>query len=822
MIGQTISHYKILEKLGEGGMGVVYKAQDTKLDRLVALKFLPAHVSVNEETKARFVQEAKAAAALNHNNICTIHGVEEHDGNMFIVMEFIEGGTLRQKLPYAKTDDALNIALQIGEALQEAHAKGIVHRDIKSDNVMLTSKGQAKVMDFGLAKLKGSLKLTRTSSTVGTLAYMAPEQIQGGEVDSRSDIFSFGVLLFEMLSGKLPFRGEHEAAMVYSIVNEEPEPIQQHRPQISSEVVHILEKALEKNPADRFQSAADMVVDLRRALKQSSKISSSAVSSAHRISSPQTEAIPATAQPSRKNLLMGVGGLVVLTVFAAIYFLLINKTNDPGSVAHINANVTLRVLPIPFNQFSYPGLSKDGNWVAFPAANANMKWDIYYMHISGSEPRRITTDSIGSGFNLSAEISPDGSLIAYQRPSSNASGIGIEICIISSLGGPSKRIVQNGTLARWRPDGQRIGYVRFRDPSPKGTYNLWSMKPDGSDNRPEFADTLGGGGRFSRYSFNWSPDGRSIAWIRSFQGGYQEVITRELESGKERQLTFDKKNVDDVAWTKNGFVIYSSNRSGNTNLWIVPVEGGNAQQLTKGSGPDIGMSVSADDQRLVYLQQQQVGTLWVTDLNSSRSQQVTFDDRVIESLALSPDGKKIAYTMGDIDPLKPGVGLYLQDRDGGNRRQLNSEAVGILSLSWSADGNRIGFSMVRLTEPVDSAKLYVVNAKDPGEPKQLTSGIRFVWLDAGRFVATKTQTRDGNVTTHDEIMGIDETTPRKRLDDSVSIVRVISGNLVLLQDRHQTRQGLWTVSSEYLENPSKVNPKKMMIPEGTLKVNFGK
>jgi hypothetical protein len=174
--------------------------------------------------------------------------------------------------------------------------------------------------------------------------------------------------------------------------------------------------------------------------------------------------------------------------------------------------------------------------------------------------------------------------------------------------------------------------------------------------------------------------------------------------------------------------------------------------------------------------------------------------------------------MGDIDPLKPGVGLYLQDRDGGNRRQLNSEAVGILSLSWSADGNRIGFSMVHLTEPVDSAKLYVVNAKDPGEPKQLTSGIRFVWLDAGRFVATKTQTKDGTVTTHDEIMEIDETLPPKRLDDSVSIVRAISGNLVLLQDRHQTRQGLWTVSSEYLENPSKVNPKKMMIPEGALKV----
>src|SRR5713226_4466402 len=195
MVGQTISHYKILEKLGEGGMGIVYKAQDLKLDRLVALKFLPERVSTSEQDRARFIQEAKAAASLNHNNICTIHGVEEHDGQIFIIMEYIEGGTLREKLPYTKVDDALSVALQIGEALQEAHAKGIVHRDIKSDNVVLTSKGQAKVMDFGLAKLKGSLKLTRSSSTVGTLAYMPlnrfrEEKLMHAQTFFLSELFS--------------------------------------------------------------------------------------------------------------------------------------------------------------------------------------------------------------------------------------------------------------------------------------------------------------------------------------------------------------------------------------------------------------------------------------------------------------------------------------------------------------------------------------------------------------------------------------------------------------------------------------------------------
>lgn len=262
MIGSTISHYRILEKLGEGGMGVVYKAEDTKLKRIVALKFLPDRVNQSEVDKSRFLQEAQAAAGLNHNNICTVYGVDEHEGHLFISMEWIEGGTLREKLPYAKTDDAITVAIEIGEALQEAHSKGIVHRDIKADNIMLTSKGQAKVMDFGLAKLKGSLKLTRTSSTVGTLAYMSPEQIHGGEADSRSDIFAFGVLLFEMLTGKLPFRGEHEAAIMYSIVNEEPQPIEQFNKNVSSGLKQILERALKKNPDKRYQSMQEVANDL--------------------------------------------------------------------------------------------------------------------------------------------------------------------------------------------------------------------------------------------------------------------------------------------------------------------------------------------------------------------------------------------------------------------------------------------------------------------------------------------------------------------------------------------------------------------------------
>jgi len=265
MIGRTVSHYTILEKLGEGGMGVVYKARDLTLDRIVALKFLPPNIGQDDAEESRLLQEARAASALNHPGICAIHAIGEHEGSHFIDLEFIEGMTLGEilrqgRLPVRKS---VAYAIQACEALQEAHANGIVHRDIKSDNVMVTSRDRIKVMDFGLAKLKGSSRLTKPLSTVGTLAYMSPEQIQGGEADSRSDVFSSGVLLYELLAGSVPFRGDHEAAVIYSIAHGTPEPLSRVRPEVPPELERIVNRALEKNPADRYQSAEDMAADLR-------------------------------------------------------------------------------------------------------------------------------------------------------------------------------------------------------------------------------------------------------------------------------------------------------------------------------------------------------------------------------------------------------------------------------------------------------------------------------------------------------------------------------------------------------------------------------
>jgi eukaryotic-like serine/threonine-protein kinase len=267
MVGQHISHYKILEKLGEGGMGIVYKAHDTKLDRDVALKFLPRTLSPLPEDRDRFIHEAKAASALDHPNICTIYEVDEiSDGHMFIAMGYYEGILLSKRIEESRlgATEAVGIAVQIAEGLKAAHQKGIVHRDIKSSNIMITNDGQVKILDFGLARKTGLTKLTRTGSPIGTAAYMSPEQARGETIDHRTDLWSLGVILYEMLTGKLPFRGEHEAAILYSVVNEEPLPIKSAVPDISPELLHIVKQCLEKEREKRYQSAKELTDELQR------------------------------------------------------------------------------------------------------------------------------------------------------------------------------------------------------------------------------------------------------------------------------------------------------------------------------------------------------------------------------------------------------------------------------------------------------------------------------------------------------------------------------------------------------------------------------
>ena len=356
MIGQIVSHYQILEKLGEGGMGVVYKAHDSTLDRLVALKFLPSRLTSEATEKERFYHEARAASSLNHPNITTVYEICEHDENVFLVMEYVEGETLkalasRSMLPLTQV---LEVAMQVADGLAAAHDKGIVHRDIKSDNIMITPKGTVKIMDFGLAKVKGVTGLTRAGSTLGTAAYMSPEQARGEEVDRRTDIFSFGVVLYELSTGKLPFRGEHDAALLYSVVNEQPVPMTRFNDKVTPEVERIVAKALAKERDERYQRADDMLSDLRRERKHLdfaaagyTSITGSATQVRHQASLPGTvpqgeqAATGVVSTPQRKRRILPYLAAALFLGVAVVCFILFFPY-APSSVA---GNKTIAVLP---------------------------------------------------------------------------------------------------------------------------------------------------------------------------------------------------------------------------------------------------------------------------------------------------------------------------------------------------------------------------------------------------------------------------------------------------------------------------------------------
>ena len=324
MIGKTISHYKILEKLGEGGMGVVYKAEDTKLKREVAIKFLPRRIDISDEERQRFKLEAQAAAALNHNNIATVYEIDEVGDDEFIVMEIIKGESLREKIAKGllKLDEAMRIATEVADGLHEAHEHKIVHRDIKPANIMLTAKGQCKIMDFGLAKMAQATLVTKEGTTLGTAAYMSPEQTQGAAVDHRTDIWALGVVLYEMITGKQPFQGDYQQAVMYSIVNEEPEPITGLRTGLPMELERIVNKALKKNPAERYQRMDEVVSDLK-ALKTGID------------SVTEKERFVRGMRPLNKRFYLSAGlvGLLILFILIGVYLIRSPETAAFNSIA---------------------------------------------------------------------------------------------------------------------------------------------------------------------------------------------------------------------------------------------------------------------------------------------------------------------------------------------------------------------------------------------------------------------------------------------------------------------------------------------------------
>ncbi len=396
MIGQVISQYKIIEKLGEGGMGIVYKAEDTKLDRLVALKFLPSHLAASEQDKARFTQEAKAAAALNHPNVCSIIDIQQHDGQMFIVMEFVDGQTLRDKRGTISFKQATDIGIQVADGLAAAHEKGIVHRDIKPENIMIRKDGIAQIMDFGLAKLRSASskinRLTKEGSTVGTAGYMSPEQVQGQDVDHRSDIFSYGVVLYEMFTGQLPFKGVHETALAYEIVNVDAAPMAAIKPDIDPALDGIVLDCLEKDVKERCQSVAEVARDLRRVKRESTRQRASRVTASRPAYQDSQLRVPQqrdeqevgrelSSLPTRgKSLLPWImSGVLFLIAAGAIGYMLFPKPVAPPPPLTVTRAYILPPTRVNFNVQSggHLAVSPDGKKIAFVGSDTtgtNQLW----------------------------------------------------------------------------------------------------------------------------------------------------------------------------------------------------------------------------------------------------------------------------------------------------------------------------------------------------------------------------------------------------------------------------------------------------------------
>ena len=721
MIGKTISHYKILEKLGEGGMGVVYKAEDTKLERIVALKFLSL-ASIGEEEKKRFKREAKAAASLNHPNIATIYAIDEVDEQTFIAMEFIDGKSLHEivvdgharPLPL---EDAVDYATQIAAGLQAAHEKGVTHRDIKSANVMVTEKGQIKIMDFGLAKLAHRSKLTQLGTTLGTAAYMSPEQSRGENTDHRSDIWSLGVVLYEMISGQMPFKGDYEQAVIYSIQNEEPEPLTALRTGVPIALDGIIAKALAKDPKTRYQHVDELPADL--------KAIDTASLSRSRISTKQTGFATHFQSAWQMKMPWLVAGLMTLIAAAGLlYGWLTNSDNMPASGVK---RATLSLAPSEGLAGRF-ALSPDGTMLVFVGRSAGLS-QLFLRHLDKDESIALA----GTEGGAAPFFSPDGRWIGFRTQTklkkiSVTSSTPIDIC---------DAYVHS---ASWSTRDEIVFSKRLRasEESSHGPWELMRVPAQGGVPEPlpgEVSEIRG-----QVRSPQVLPDGRHVIFTAVPASGVMDkasIVLQSLESGEQRTLI---QSGSDPHYLPSGHIVFMRFTAFRNTLMVVPFDlerltiTGNESPLSEGvyTAPDWSafFTVSMDG-TLIYRYRDDSGPTELAWVNrQGESTAVSAPAHVYWDPRLSPDGQRVAVNGRD-----SGTEIWVYEFTRSTLTRLTFNLGQDETPFWSPDGRWIAFASTRAGRP---PTVFRKRADGSGAPESLwTNGHHLhveCWSPHGRSI----------------------------------------------------------------------------------------